>query len=134
MTGHRVSNFKHNGLTCFNGGEQDHVSTHFQKSKKNANAAKTNGRVFALSGTEDSKKDNLIRGNCFITSIELISIVDTGATHSFILLDCATILGLLLSYMDGGMVIDTPASGSVTTTFVCKECPLTIFDKSFVMD
>ncbi|XP_058741366.1 uncharacterized protein LOC131613739 [Vicia villosa] len=35
-------------------------------------------------------------------------------------------LGLRLSSMDGSMVIDTPASGSVTTTFVYKGCPLTI--------
>ncbi|XP_058755678.1 uncharacterized protein LOC131628887 [Vicia villosa] len=36
--------------------------------------------------------------------------------------------------MDGSMVIDTPASGSVTTNFVCKGCPMIIFDKSLVMD
>ncbi|XP_058783473.1 uncharacterized protein LOC131658163 [Vicia villosa] len=99
---------------------------------KDANAAKTNGRVFALRGTKDFKKDNLIRDTCLINSVELVTIVDTGATHSFILLDCATMLGLELYFMDGSMVIDTPDNGFVTTTFVCKGCPLTIFDKSFV--
>ncbi|XP_058746182.1 uncharacterized protein LOC131619056 [Vicia villosa] len=59
---------------------------------------------------------------------------DHGVTHSFISLDCATMLGLNMSPMDDSMVIDTPSSGSVTTTFVCKGCPLTIFDKSFMMD
>ncbi|XP_058726800.1 uncharacterized protein LOC131598192 [Vicia villosa] len=81
-----------------------------------------------------SKKHNLIRGACFINNAELVAIIDTAATHSFILLDCATMLGLKLSSMEGSMVMDTPASGFVTNTFVCKGCPLTIFDKSFVMD
>ncbi|XP_058726633.1 uncharacterized protein LOC131597996 [Vicia villosa] len=36
--------------------------------------------------------------------------------------------------MDGSMVIYSPASDSVTTTFVCKGYPLTIFDKSFMME
>ncbi|XP_058761705.1 uncharacterized protein LOC131635110 [Vicia villosa] len=89
---------------------------------------------FALSGAEDSKKDNLIRGTCFINNIKLVAIIDIGATHSFISLDCATMLGLQLSSMDGSMVIDTLASCSVTITFVFKGRPLTIFEKIFVMD
>ncbi|XP_058745826.1 uncharacterized protein LOC131618669 [Vicia villosa] len=44
------------------------------------------------------------------------------------------IQGFSFSYMNGSMVIDTPASGYVTTTFVCNGCLLTIFDKRFVMD
>ncbi|XP_058783085.1 uncharacterized protein LOC131657734 [Vicia villosa] len=115
-------------------GEQGHIITQCQKPNKDANSAKTNGRMFALSKIEDSKKDNLIRGTCFINNVELVAFIDTGATHSFISLDCVTMLGLKLSSIDGSMVIDTPASGSVTTTFVCTRCPLTIFDKSFVMD
>ncbi|XP_058766909.1 uncharacterized protein LOC131640525 [Vicia villosa] len=133
-TGHRVFDYKDDGPTCFNYGEQGHINTRCHKPKKDVNAAKTNGRMFALSGAKDSKKDNLIRGTCFINNIEFVSIISTGVTHLFISLDCATMLGLQLSSMDGSMIIDTPASGSVTTTFVCKGCPLTIFDKIFVMD
>ena len=36
--------------------------------------------------------------------------------------------------MNGGMVIDTPASGYVTIAYVCLKCPLTIYGKSFMMD
>ena len=32
------------------------------------------------------------------------------------------------------MVIDTPSSGSVTTSLVCLSCPLTIYGRDFVMD
>ncbi|XP_058776708.1 uncharacterized protein LOC131651045 [Vicia villosa] len=133
-TDHRAPDCKDDGPTCFNYGEQGHISTQCQKPKKDANSAKTNGRVFALSGTENSKKDNLIQGTCFINGVELIAIIHTGATQSFISLDCATMLELKLSSIDGSMIIYTPASGTVTTTFVCLGCPLTIFSKSFVMD
>ncbi|XP_050909886.1 uncharacterized protein LOC127123730 [Lathyrus oleraceus] len=33
-----------------------------------------------------------------------------------------------------GMVIDTPTNGSVTTSWMCLNCLLTIYGKSFVMD
>ena len=35
--------------------------------------------------------------------------------------------------MRGSMVIDTPAKGSVTTTSVCLDCPLSIFGRDFGM-
>ncbi|XP_058784199.1 uncharacterized protein LOC131658968 [Vicia villosa] len=85
---HRVPDYKDDGPTCFNYAEHGHISTQCQKSKKDGNSAKTN-----------------------------VAIIDTGGTHSFISVDCATMLGLQLSSMNGSM-----------------ECPLTIFDKSFVMD
>ncbi|XP_058745565.1 uncharacterized protein LOC131618302 [Vicia villosa] len=132
--GRRVTDYKDNGPTCFNCGEQGHISTQCHKSKKDVDATKINGRVFALSRAEDTKKDNLIRGTCFINNIKLVAIIEAGATHSFISLDCATMLGFQLSSMDGSMVIDTPASGFVTATFVYKECPLTIFGRILVMD
>ncbi|XP_058763980.1 uncharacterized protein LOC131637411 [Vicia villosa] len=43
-------------------------------------------------------------------------------------------LGLVLSSMNGEMVIDTPAKGSVTTSLVCLKCPVSIFDRDFVVD
>lgn len=82
--------------------------------------------MFSLSGSEVPKKDNLIRGTCFIHNVELITIINTGSTHSFIPLECATRLGLKLYFMNGSMIIDTSANGSVTTTLVCLSFPLTI--------
>ena len=43
-------------------------------------------------------------------------------------------LGLVLSYMNGEMVVDTLAKGSVTTSHVCSKCSLSIFDRDFVVD
>ncbi|XP_050919848.1 uncharacterized protein LOC127137429 [Lathyrus oleraceus] len=134
-TGHRVAECKNDGPTCYNYGEQGHISMQCQKPKKTtATAAQTNGRVFTLIGSKVPKTDNLIIVTCFIINVELIAIIDTGATHSFISLECGTRLGLKLSSMVGSMVIDTPANGSVTIALVCLSCPSTIYGNNFAMD
>ncbi|XP_050907359.1 uncharacterized protein LOC127120836 [Lathyrus oleraceus] len=63
QTGHRVTECKDAGPTCFNCGEKGHISSQCSKPKKAATAAHTTGRVFALSGAEAPKEDNLIKDN-----------------------------------------------------------------------
>ncbi|XP_050897050.1 uncharacterized protein LOC127103852 [Lathyrus oleraceus] len=125
-----ITDCKDNGVTCYNYGEQGHISTNFQKPNK----APSEGFFFHFSGTETTSADRLIRGTCFINSTPLIAIIDTGATHSFISLNCAKRLDLNLSSMVGSIVIDTLTSGSVTTSLVCLKCPLTIYGKNFAID
>ncbi|XP_058740939.1 uncharacterized protein LOC131613269 [Vicia villosa] len=43
-------------------------------------------------------------------------------------------LGLVLSSMNGEMVVDSLSKGSVTTSLVCLKCPVLIFDIDFVVD
>jgi hypothetical protein len=100
-------------ISCYNCGELGHKSLECKKPKKVA------GKVFALSGDGADQVDNLIRGTCFIYGTPLIAIIDTGATHSFISIDCAKCLNIPMSEMPSRMEIETPASGSVTTKFVC---------------
>ena len=64
----------------------------------------------------------------------MTAIIDNSATHSFIYLDCVKRLNLELSDMNGCMVIDTPAMGSMNTSYVCLNCPLSIFGRDFWMD
>lgn len=92
------------------------------------------GKVFALSGSETTSSDRLIRGTRFNNNIPLISIIDPGVTHSFVSLDCAKMLGLRLSSMVVSIIFDTPTLGPVTTSWVCVNCPLTIYGKSFGMN
>jgi hypothetical protein len=127
--GHRASECKE-GVKCFNCNELGHISTNCPKPKKVQNG----GKVFALSGTDVPSSDTLIRGTCFINNFPLIAIIDTGATHSFISLDCVKRLNLVVTSMSGSMKIDTPASGSVTTTLVCRNCPLSIYGRNFGME
>ncbi|XP_058733202.1 uncharacterized protein LOC131604804 [Vicia villosa] len=145
----------HAGVVCFKYGKPDHKSTGFssngmvrllvigpnlvlvlvsesqcQKPKQ----TQAGGKVFALVGTQTANKDRLIRGTCFINSTHLITIINTGATHCFIAADCVERLGLMLSSINGEIVVDTPAKGSTTTFLLCLKCALSIFDRDFVVD
>ncbi|XP_058753893.1 uncharacterized protein LOC131627083 [Vicia villosa] len=129
-TGHIMSECRHKEVVCFNCGEEGHVGSQCQKPKK----AQAGGKVFALAGTQTSTEDRLIRGTCFINSMPLITIIDTGATHCFIAAECVEKLGLVLSSMNGEMVVEVPAKGFVTTPLVCLKCSLSIFDRDFAVD
>ncbi|XP_058746255.1 uncharacterized protein LOC131619135 [Vicia villosa] len=100
-TGHMMFECRHKEVVCFNCGEEGHIGSQCQKPKK----AQSDGKVFALAGTQTSTEDRLIRD-----------------------------LGLVLSSMNGEMVVEVPTKGSVTTSLVCLKCPLSIFDKDFVVD
>ncbi|XP_058768128.1 uncharacterized protein LOC131641848 [Vicia villosa] len=128
--GHAMSDCKHKEMVCFNCGEERHIGSQCSKPKK----AQVGGRVFALVGTQTQNEDRLIRGTCFINSTPLITIIDTGATHCFIAADCIKRLGLVLSSMNGEMVVEVPAKGLVTTSLVCLKCPLSIFNRNFAVD
>ena len=48
--------------------------------------------------------------------------------------DCASNLCLDMSCMNGEMVVETPAKGSMTTSLVCLKCPLSMFGRDFEVD
>ncbi|XP_058784303.1 uncharacterized protein LOC131659079 [Vicia villosa] len=105
--GHAMSDCKHKDMVCFTCGEEGHIGSQCPKKK-----AQSGGKVFALAGTPTASGDRLIRGICFINSTPLITIINTGSTHYFIASDCVKRLGLMLSSMNGEMVVDLPAKGS----------------------
>ncbi|XP_058741828.1 uncharacterized protein LOC131614228 [Vicia villosa] len=129
-TGHMISECRHKEVVCFNCSEEGHIGSQCQRPKK----AQAGGKVFALAGTQTGNEDRLIRGTCFINSMPLITIIDTGATHCFIAFECVERLSLVLSSMNGEMVVEVPAKGSMTTSLVCLRCPLSIFDRDFAVD
>ena len=90
--------------------------------------------MFALNVEEVEQPDNLIRGMCFINSTPLIAIIDTGDTHSFISASCVERLNLVVTSLLRRIVIDTPASGLVTTSLVCAKCPVNFGNVDFELD
>lgn len=64
----------------------------------------------------------------------MVTIIDTGATHLFIFADCVKRLNLEVSYMNGHLVIDTPANSSMTTTMICLHCHVTVYGRDFIID
>ena len=113
--GHIVADCKRNDIVCFNCNEEGPIGSQCKQPKR----APTTGRVFALTSTQTDSEDRLIRGTCYLNNTPLVVIIDTGATNCFISLDCVSALGLNVSDMNGEMVVETPAKGSVTTSLVC---------------
>ncbi|GAU42632.1 hypothetical protein TSUD_238240 [Trifolium subterraneum] len=122
--GHRSKECKVTTPTCFNCGEEGHKSPECKKPKK------VTGKVFALNGEGADQVDNLIRCTCFIHDTPLIAIIDTGATHSFISMDCMKRLNIPVFEMSGCMNVETPASGSSLTKFILTVVRRLIFPKS----
>ena len=46
-------------------------------------------RVFTMDGKEAETAEGLIKGICFVNETPCEALFDSGATHSFISLDCA---------------------------------------------
>ncbi|XP_058783700.1 uncharacterized protein LOC131658420 [Vicia villosa] len=82
--GHAASECQHKEMVCFKCGEEGHVGSKCQKPKKE----QAGGKVFALSGTQTTSEDALIRGTCIVNNTPLITIINTGATHWFISANC----------------------------------------------
>jgi len=47
---------------------------------------------------------------------------DSGATHSFISVDCVKKLNLPARELDVELVVSTPTEGTIITSSVCAEC------------
>nr|KYP38454.1 hypothetical protein KK1_040312 [Cajanus cajan] len=71
---------------------------------------------------------------CFINGTPLIVLYDSGATHSFISHACVSKLKLPVSSLSFELIVETPTSGSVSTSDVCLKCPLIIDGRDFMVD
>lgn len=71
---------------------------------------------------------------CFIISIQLIAIIDSGAFHSFISLSCVERLNVDLTPMLRVVVIDTTTNGSVTTSLVSVKYPVNFSNMDIELD
>jgi len=76
----------------------------------------------------------LIRGTCYFDNTPLVAIIDTGATHCFIAIDCAAKLNLAVPDMNGEMDVETLAKSSLTTSLVCLICHVSMFGRDFEID
>ncbi|XP_020206460.1 uncharacterized protein LOC109791561, partial [Cajanus cajan] len=142
LAGHNQSECRDKEVTCFNCNGKGHINTQCPEPRKTrvigsgsqTKRPKTVGRVFALSGAEASRSENMIQGTCFIAEIPFVVLFDSGATHSFIYVSCVQKLNLPVSLLDFDLVVETPTNGPVTTSLVCLKCPLTVSDKQFLVD
>ncbi|XP_016182577.1 uncharacterized protein LOC107624632 [Arachis ipaensis] len=70
---------------CFSCGLTGHIARDCTRGRnQNAGQSQHQGRVFAVNAKDASKADLLMRGICLIGDKTLITLYDTGASHSFI--------------------------------------------------
>ncbi|XP_057442843.1 uncharacterized protein LOC130734429 [Lotus japonicus] len=92
------------------------------------------GRVFTMTGTNVEQVEDLIQGTCFMNGITLIVLYDSGATHSFIVIDLVKQLRLSSQSLSRSLMVSTPTGDTVSTSVVCANCPPLIQEESFVVD
>jgi len=56
---------------------------------------------------------------------------DSGATHSFVSNECVRRLGLVMRELACELIVATPMSGEVSTTFICVGCHMEVAGRRF---
>ncbi|XP_027905698.1 uncharacterized protein LOC114165239 [Vigna unguiculata] len=90
------------------------------------NRPQATGRVYAMTGAEATGSGNLVMGCCLIAGVSCCVLYDSGATHSFVSDSCVKRLGLPVSELQCELAVSTPASGLVTTSSLCAQCPVEV--------
>ncbi|XP_057418907.1 uncharacterized protein LOC130713125 [Lotus japonicus] len=108
------------------GGAGNRNNNNNNKGKKENNKAPARGRVFTLTGADLEPTEDQIQGTCFMNGIPLVVLYDSGATHSFIVVDLVKRLRLATQSLVRKLIVSTPTGDTVSTTFLCKDCPLVI--------
>ncbi|XP_027903661.1 uncharacterized protein LOC114163555 [Vigna unguiculata] len=88
------------------------VQTRHQHQRKDrGNRPQATGRVYAMTGAGAAGSGNLVMGRCMIAGESLYVLYDSGATHSFVSIDCVERLGLPVRELQSKLTVSTPASG-----------------------
>ena len=89
------------------------------------------GRVFALTTTEVAQSGNLVQTTCLLFDHEVVVLYASRATHSFVSNECVRRLGLVMRELACELIVVTPASREVSTTYVCVGCPMEVAGRRF---
>ncbi|XP_027905719.1 uncharacterized protein LOC114165260 [Vigna unguiculata] len=89
------------------------------------------GRVFALTTTEATQSRNLVQNSYLLFGNSVVVLYDSGATHSFVSNECVRRLGLMMRELGCKLIVATPASGEVSTSFVYVGCPMEVAGRRF---
>ncbi|KAF1889032.1 hypothetical protein Lal_00015576 [Lupinus albus] len=126
-------------LSCFYCKESGHLKRHCPKLWQSMNIVsverpRSTGRVFTMSGAEASNVDGLIKGNCMVAGIPLLVLFDSGATHSFVSIECVDRLKLQTESLPFDLVVSTPTDVPVVVSTVVSRCPVMVNSRTFTVD
>ncbi|XP_027922628.1 uncharacterized protein LOC114180514 [Vigna unguiculata] len=92
---------------------------------------KAPGHVFALKTTEVTQSGNLVENTFLIFGNSVVVLYDSRVTHSFVSNECVRKLGLVMRELGCELIITTPTSGEVSTSFVCVGYPMEVAGNKF---
>ncbi|XP_050920023.1 uncharacterized protein LOC127137620 [Lathyrus oleraceus] len=136
-------------IRCYNCNKEGHRPGHFARdcrapsrdhvpstnNNKNDICPTAKGRVYHIGEEEALNASGLIQGECEIADkLFLILFDSSGATHSFISMECANYVQLLVTSLPFDLVVTIPSSQPVILNEACLECPLTILGIKFKVD
>lgn len=87
-----------------------------------------------MTAEDASASDSLIQGECFVNNKTLTIFYDPSASHSFISIECARVLGLGPSILEYDLSVYTPPAQNAITSLVCRCVPFIIRERSFTHD
>ncbi|XP_016162305.1 uncharacterized protein LOC107605074 [Arachis ipaensis] len=104
-------------------------------SRRNPNAGRNQhqGRVFAVNACDTSQADRLMRDKCLFGDKTLVTLYDTGASHSFIAFDKVEELGLKMSKLAFDLHVHILYQAVVTRSGY-RQISFKIEDRNFVHD
>ncbi|GAU51685.1 hypothetical protein TSUD_414990 [Trifolium subterraneum] len=143
--GHVRSECPERGRVCYRCQEPGHFAKDCQAPKRkdpvpsinnNNDAARptVKGRVYHIGGEETPNASGLIQGECEISDKLFPVLYDSGATHSFISMECVNSLQLLVTSLPFDLIVTIPSSEPVILNEACLQCPLTILGMKFKVD
>ncbi|XP_028792822.1 uncharacterized protein LOC114748558 [Neltuma alba] len=121
---------------CFRCHRWGHIARNCPESQPTPQAGRSTvmGRVYAKTNEEASASPNLIRGNILLEGHVISALFDSGATHSFISVDCVQKLSLPVVVLPYDLRVSTPAGATVVTGRTCLELALQFENRDFTID
>ena len=92
------------------------------------------GRVYTLNAEEVDHSKDLIQGMGLIKSKPVNILFDSGATYSFISVDCARRVYFPVSKLPYEVLVSTPFEEKICTTTTCSPVFLDFQGKTFCLD
>ncbi|XP_028759961.1 uncharacterized protein LOC114718710 [Neltuma alba] len=102
--------------------------------KRSQYSSGSSGRAYAMTNEEASASPNLIRGNILLEGYVISTLFDSGATHSFISVDCAQKLSLPMVELPYDLRVSTPAGVTVVIGRACLELALQFENRDSTID
>ncbi|XP_050895616.1 uncharacterized protein LOC127102262 [Lathyrus oleraceus] len=111
---------------------RDHIPSTNKKNDIPRPTAK--GRVYHIGGEEASNASGLVQSECEIANKQFVVLFDSGATHSFISVNCVNSIKLHVIVLPFDLVVTIPSTEPVILNDACLQCPLNILGMKLKVD